>query len=72
KVEPTRLEIRIHQKSDFKYRTDFIGAKGNVLQRSEENPAVYDLKSAEGYVRAKVYDSGGFVAWVQPVFVWSK
>lgn len=72
KVEPTRLEIHIRQKSDFKYRTEFIGAKGKVLQRSDENPAVYTLKSAEKYVRAKVYDSGGFVAWVQPVFVRKK
>lgn len=69
KIETTRLAISIRQKSDFKYRTEFIGANGSVLQRSEENPAVYDLKSAESYVRAKVYDSGGFVAWVQPVFV---
>jgi len=33
---------------------------------------VYDLVGGEKYVRAKVTDSGGAIAWVQPVFVEEK
>lgn len=68
-VEPDRIEVRIKIRSNFKYRTDFIGSGGRVLSSSIENRAAYRLKGGEQYVRAKVYDSGGAVAWVQPVFV---
>jgi hypothetical protein len=71
-VTPRRLTITIKQKSNFGYRTEFIGANGKTLLRSEENPAVYDLVGGEKYVRAKVTDSGGAIAWVQPVFVEEK
>ena len=67
-VSPKAIEIRIHQRWDFKYRTEFIGAGGKILQTSEENPAVFKLTQNEPYVRAKVFESAGFVAWVQPVF----
>ncbi len=68
-VEPDRIEVRIRQRSSFKYRTEFIGSGGRVLSISLENTAVYKLLGDELYVRAKVSDSGGSVAWVQPVFV---
>lgn len=68
-VEKKRIEIRIKQKSDARFRTDFIGNNGRVLLHTEENPAVYQLRDSVQYVRAKVYDSAGFVAWIQPVFV---
>ena len=68
-VSSRRMEIRIRQKSNFGYRTEFIGAEGRVLLQTEENPAVFELRGGEKYVRARVKDSGGFVAWVQPVFV---
>lgn len=68
-VERKRIEIRISQKSDARFRTDFIGNNGRVLLHTEENPAVYQLRDNVQYVRAKVYDSAGFVAWIQPVFV---
>ncbi|TSA25133.1 PHP domain-containing protein [bacterium] len=68
-ISSKRMEIRIRQKSDFGYRTEFIGSGGRVLLQTEDNPAVFELKHQEAYVRARVSDSGGFVAWVQPVFV---
>lgn len=68
-VESNRLEIKIHPVRDFKYRTQFIGAGGKVLRESEENSASYVLQGGEKYIRAKVTDSGGAMAWVQPVFV---
>ena len=69
KVEPTKMEIHIRQKSNFRYRTEFIGSGGKVLSLSVENPATFELKDERSYVRAKVVDSGGAVAWVQPVFI---
>lgn len=68
-VESDKIEVRIRQRSSFKYRTEFIGSGGRVLSISLENTAVYKLLGDELYVRAKVSDSGGSVAWVQPVFV---
>jgi len=49
--------------------TEFIGSGGKILLKTESNPAIYRLSGNESYVRAKVYDSAGFVAWTQPVFV---
>lgn len=67
-VTPDRLEVHIHVRGDYRYTTRFIGARGAVLAESVENPAVYELTGPEPYVRAKVIDSGGSAAWVQPVF----
>ena len=67
-VTPQRMEIRIHPQWDFKYRTQFIGDGGQILYESVDNPAVFELTQKTSYVRAKVMSSGGFVAWVQPVF----
>jgi hypothetical protein len=68
-ISPTRLEIHIAQQGNFKYTTEFIGSNGRVLARTAANPAVYTLRESAGYVRARVTDSGGSVAWVQPVFI---
>ncbi len=67
-ITATRLTIRIREKGDFKYRTQFIGTQGRMLSQSYLNPAVFELASAERYVRARVTDSAGATAWVQPVF----
>lgn len=63
------LAVHIRQHRDFRYTTEFIGGGGRVLARTGANPAVFRLTGAEPYVRARVTDSGGAVAWVQPVFV---
>lgn len=65
----TRLEVHIRLKGNFKYTTTFLGAGGRVLGISQGPTAVFDLTGPETYVRARVEDSGGAVAWVQPVFV---
>ena len=64
-----RLEVHIAPREDFRYTTTFIGSGGRVLAVSSDNPAVYRLQGRERYVRAKVTDSRGEAAWVQPVFV---
>jgi hypothetical protein len=40
-----------------------------VLQESLDSPAEYVFRGSEGYVRAKVIESNGRVAWTQPVMV---
>ena len=51
-----------------KYRIQFIGAGGRVLHEALESPAEYVFRGDETYVRAKVIESNGRVAWCQPVF----
>jgi len=67
RVEPSRLTITIAPRGDFKYTTDFVGQGGRVLATTGELTAVYTPRGDEGYVRAKVIESNGRVAWVQPV-----
>ena len=68
-VSGDRLRISIRERGSFAFRTEFIGRGGRVLHRTGKNPAEYRLRGGETYVRARVTDSGGAVAWVQPVFV---
>jgi predicted metal-dependent phosphoesterase TrpH len=64
----TSLTIRITRQGDFKYTTQFVGANGRVLAVDKSLTPRYTLRGDETYVRARVVDSGGRVAWVQPVF----
>jgi hypothetical protein len=67
-ITATNIQVSIRQQRDFRYTTEFIGPGGRLLSRSEGTTAVYTLDSAVDFVRAKVRDSAGRVAWVQPVF----
>lgn len=51
-----------------RYRTEFIGANGRVLATTNANPAMYSFRGDERYVRARVTDSNGKHAWLQPFF----
>jgi hypothetical protein len=62
------LRIGISEQRHVRYTTEFIGAGGKLLSRTSDNPAEYRLKPGEPYVRARVSDSNGWRAWVQPVF----
>jgi hypothetical protein len=68
-ITSSSLEVHIRQRGDFKHTTEFIGSGGRVLLRTGANPARYQITGSEGYVRARVRDSGGFRAWIQPVFI---
>lgn len=67
-VSETTMQLRIAPKGDFKYTTTFIGQDGKVLAVDRSLTPRYVLRGDETYVRAKVTDSGGAAAWVQPVF----
>jgi hypothetical protein len=62
------LRIKITEPRQIRFTTEFIGADGKLLSRTFDNPAEYRLKPGEAYVRARVSDSNGWRAWVQPVF----
>ncbi|MEK6282605.1 MAG: hypothetical protein AABN95_19770 [Acidobacteriota bacterium] len=51
-----------------KYRVQFIGDGGRLLKEAITNPADYQFRGDETYVRAKVLESNGKVAWTQPVW----
>jgi hypothetical protein len=61
------LTLAIKQQPASKYRIQFIGRQGRVLSESTTSPATYTFKGDEGYVRAKVFESNGALAWIQPV-----
>jgi predicted metal-dependent phosphoesterase TrpH len=65
----TNRAMTVTVKSDAwaKYRIQFIGRGGRVLQEVAESTATYTFTGSEGYVRAKVIESNGKVAWLQPV-----
>lgn len=68
-VTKESLTVTIDEAPTTKYRTQFVGRGGKVLKEVIANPAVYSFTGEEGYVRARVLDSNGKTAWVQPVFL---
>ena len=63
------LTVRVKVDGVTKFRIQFIGSGGALLQQAVDATATYTFTGAEGYVRAKVVDSNGRMAWVQPVQV---
>jgi hypothetical protein len=61
------LTITIKTEPQSKYRIQFIGKQGAILGEAITSPATYTFKGGESYVRAKVIESNGKLAWVQPV-----
>jgi hypothetical protein len=52
-----------------RFRIQFIGRQGRTLHEAVTSPATYTFRGDEGYVRARVVESNGKMAWVQPVAV---
>ena len=68
-VDDKRMTITIAPDPMAKYRVLFIGRGGRVLKEAIDSPATYEFTGTEGYVRAKVIDSNGNLAWTQPIVV---
>lgn len=68
-VQSDAREIRIDiaPSGDRRYLTEFIGHAGAVLAAVPGAHARYRFTGREGYVRARVTDSGGRRAWTQPI-----
>ena len=67
-VTDRAITITIKTDPYSKYRVQFIGRNGAMLGESTGSPAVYEFKGDEPYVRAKVIESNGKLAWTQPVW----
>lgn len=65
-VDGRRMRVTVKPRLNEKFRVIFVGRNGTVLKEAVENPAVYEFTGTEGYVRAKIIDSNGQVAWTQP------
>jgi hypothetical protein len=67
--EATDRTVALDVKADAwsKYRVQFIGKDGRVLDEQTRLPAKYTVRGDEGYVRARVLESNGRQAWTQPV-----
>jgi len=63
------LSLAVKTEGTSKYRIQFIGRQGRVLSEATTPAATYTFKGDEGYVRAKVMESNGKAAWIQPVAV---
>jgi hypothetical protein len=66
-VNDKSITITIKEKETSKYRVQFIGKRGRVLKEVTSSPATYAFGGGEGYVRAKIVESNGRLAWTQPV-----
>ncbi len=66
-VTDKSITIAIKEKESSKYRVQFIGKNGRVLKEAASSPASYAFAGGEGYVRAKVLESNGRLAWTQPI-----
>jgi hypothetical protein len=64
---PTSMTVKVATTTFSKYRIQFIGSGGRVLREVAEPTATYTFAGNEGYVRAKVLESNGQIAWCQPV-----
>lgn len=68
-VDDSSLNITIKETGTTKFRTQFIGKNGKVFKEDTVNPATYHFAGYEMYIRAKVLDSNGRIAWTQPVLI---
>ena len=66
---PHQITVSVQATLFSKYRIQFIGRGGRVLREVTEPAATYDIRGNEGYVRARVLESNGRMAWCQPVMV---
>ena len=67
KVDSGQYRLEITPAGDRRYLTEFIGQGGRILARSTTLRPSYRITGSEGYVRARVSDSSGRMAWTQPV-----
>jgi len=68
-VTATGIRIAVKENSMRKYRVLFIGKNGRTLKDVPASSAEYAFTGDEGYVRTKVIESYGKLAWTQPVLV---
>ena len=55
--------------ADYKFKTQFIGQYGIVLDETWDLNPKYKIKGHEKYIRAVITNSTGHKAWTQPIFI---
>jgi predicted metal-dependent phosphoesterase TrpH len=68
-VNKKGIKISIKPGRWAKFRTLFIGKDGKVFKEAIANPATYEFQGNEMYIRAKIIDSNGNMAWTQPIII---
>lgn len=63
------ITVKVRPDAWAKYRIQFVGKGGRILREVTQPSATYEISGDEGYVRARVLESNGQIAWVQPVIV---
>lgn len=63
------ISIDVITEWDRAYRTSFIGCGGVLLDVVDGPHPRYRIGGSEGYVRARIDDSDGHTAWLQPHFL---
>jgi hypothetical protein len=71
RATPTEVTLEVKPTAWSKYRVQFVGRGGALLSEQTGTVARYVPRGDEGYVRAKVIESNGKLAWTQPVAVGS-
>jgi len=69
RASPRQIDVTVKATDFSKYRIQFIGKGGRVLREVTEPTATYEIRGNEGYVRARVLESNGRMAWAQPIMV---
>ena len=64
-----QITVTVKATAFSKYRIQFIGKGGRVLNEIAQPTATYEIRGNEGYVRARVLESNGRMAWAQPIMV---
>lgn len=68
-VTASAMTVAVKPDAWSKYRVQFIGKGGRVLKEETTPRATYTFTGSEGYVRARVLESNGRMAWMQPSVV---
>jgi hypothetical protein len=69
RADARRMTVEVKATAYSKYRIQFIGKNGRMLREVAEPSASYEIRGDEGYVRARVLESNGQLAWCQPLLV---
>ena len=63
------VSVKVKEKRWSKYRIQFIGKLGRLLQEVSAGSATYTVKGNESYIRVKILESNGDIAWTQPYLI---
>lgn len=69
RADGSGMAVTVREEQSSKYRIQFIGEGGRVLEERLSSPATYRFRGHERYVRARVLESNGKTAWTQPVML---